>query len=343
MKKNIILITAGLVLAAGLFIGGRSLYYEYYPLPIKPSADWEPYVSQLNAQREAYPFEVDGVNLEAELFIPHNGEELKSAVVFSPGSGDSLYQNYAPGFIETYVLDLFLARDMAVLLVNKRGMGESEGLYTASSIKGRGDDLNAIVADLQSHPGIDPDNIGLIGHSEGGWVAAYAAAQNPEVAFFISLAGPTTTRREQASDMYTFEAICSGLEGEEYDEYLEKRNRMTDLGVRIGKLTNFGLLGFDYRSMSFDPRDSLIQVQNPGLYIFGENDILVPPDVNIERLEGIFGGGVPDRLTVVTAADATHIYRVVDEPCDSFTDPTEYELSSEVAEILNDWLEDLGY
>lgn len=343
MRKRNILIVVGLILAALLFYGGRSVYYEYYPIEVYPSESWEPFVSSLDAQREAFFIEVDGINLEAELFIPNGGADQKLTVIFSPGSGDTIYQNYGFGLVETYVLDVFLARDMSVLLINKRGMGQSEGLYTESSITGRAEDLLAVVEEIQKHMRIDADQIGLVGHSEGGWVVAIAAAQNPEIAFFISLAGPTITKMEQAIDMYSYEAICSGLEGDEYDQYVEKRVKSTELGLKIGKLTNFGLLGFDYRAMGFDPKDSLQQVEIPGLYIYGENDILVLLDNNLERLDEIFEGGLPDNLTVTMADDATHNYRMVNEPCDSWNDPSQYEQSTQVIDILNNWLAEQGY
>lgn len=118
---------------------------------------------------------------------------------------------------------------------------------------------------------------------------------------------------------------------------------MTELGIKIGKLTNFGLLGFDFRAMSFDPKASLQQVESPGLYIYGENDILVVPDNNLKRLDEIFESGLPDNLTVTVAEGATHQYRLVDEPCDSWNDPTQYEQSTEVIDILNNWLTEIGY
>ena len=343
MKKRNILIVVGLVLTALLFFGGRSIYYEYYPIEVYPSQSWEPFVSSLDAQKEALFIGVDGINLEAELFIPNGGAEQKPVVIFSPGSGDTIYQNYGFELVETYVLDVFLEKDMSVLLINKRGMGQSEGLYTDSSIEGRAEDLLMVVEEIQSHPRIDGDQIGLVGHSEGGWVVAYSAAQNPEIAFFISLAGPTITKMEQAIDMYSYEAICSGLEGDEYDQYVEKRLNMTELGIKIGKLTNFGLLGFDFRAMSFDPKASLQQVESPGLYIYGENDILVLPDNNLERLDEIFESGLPDNLTFTVAEDATHQYRLVNDPCDSWNDPIQYEQSTQVVDILNNWLTEQGY
>ena len=343
MRKRNVLLVLGVVLAALLFYGGRSVYYEYYPVEVYPSESWEPFVSSLDAQREAFFIEVDGFNLEAELFIPNGGAEQKPAVIFSPGSGDSLYQNYGFGLIETYVLDVFLARDMSVLLINKRGMGQSEGVYTSSSVTGRAEELLAVVKKVQNHPRIDANNLGLVGHSEGGWIVSYAGAQNPEIAFFISLAGPTITKMEQAIDVYSYEAICSGLEGEDYVKYVEKRVNMTELGNKIGKITNFGLLGFDYRSQGFDPRNYLQEVEIPGLYIYGENDLLVLPDTNLERLDEIFEDGLPENLTVTVAEGATHQYRLVDDPCDSWNNPTQFEQSTEVIDILNDWLTEIGY
>jgi hypothetical protein len=219
----------------------------------------------------------------------------------------------------------------------------SEGLYTSRSIEGRAEDIIASVETIQSHPRIDANKIGLVGHSEGGWVVTYAAAQRPDIPFFINLAGPSITRMEQAMDMYTFEGICSGLESEELNEYLDKRIKTTELGNKIGRVTNFGSLGFDYRTMGFDPRTSLQTVENPGLFIFGENDILVIPDRNISRMRDIFGGVLPKHLTLAVAKHATHVFRVVKTPCDSWNDPTQYELSTEVAAIMQDWLAEQGY
>ena len=64
MKKRTILIIIGLVLAVGLFYGGRSVYYEFYPVPKESSAEWEPFVRALDAKREAFFVENDGINIE---------------------------------------------------------------------------------------------------------------------------------------------------------------------------------------------------------------------------------------------------------------------------------------
>ena len=176
MKKQYAYILGGILLVAGLLYGAKLFRDEYLPVPVDPSPEWEPFVSTLDVQREYLFVDSDGIKLEAELFIPNGGREKKSAIVFAVGSGDLLYQNYSPGFVEKYILDLFLSRDMAVLLMNKRGMGLSDGDYTRNSIEGRAEDVYAAATQIMSHPQIDETRIGLVGHSQGGWVVTRAAA-----------------------------------------------------------------------------------------------------------------------------------------------------------------------
>ncbi len=341
MPKTIRTLIIMLAVTAGIYFAWKYVRDEHYPIPIQPSESWEPYVNSLDAQRETLFVEAsDGTKLEADLFIPNGGQEMKPAVVFTPGSGDSLYQRYSPGLVETYVIDLFLERDFAVMLVNKRGMGQSEGNYVKNSIEGRADDLYSAVRVAQNHPGIDPENVGVIGHSQGGWVVAQAASEHPDIAFFISLAGPTMTMRENAFDNQTFAAYCQGLEGKEFDEYIAKQQKNIDLSISIGEATGFGFFAFDARNMSYDPADALRKVQSPGLYAFAENDGLVTPAWNIERMEEIFDSDVPKHLTTVIIAKATHGYQIVDDRCDSWDGKP---LSDELVDVLNDWLTEIGY
>ncbi len=343
MKKRIILILVGLVVVVDGYFAYEYFRINHYPLPVPPSESWEPFVNSLAAEREAFFVERDGVKLEAEIFIPAGGEERKPAVVFTTGSGDSLYQNYAYGLVETYILDVFLSRDFAVALVNKRGMGQSEGNYVQNSIAGRAADVYAVVQDIKTRPQIDPDNIGLVGHSQGGWVVSLAAAEHPDIAFFISLAGPTMSMRENAGDNYYHFARCQGLENEELEASIEERMRMVDLSIRIGKLTDFGYFGFDARNMSYDPRDAFKTVQNPGLFIFGENDDQVTPAPNLDRMNEIFDNNVPDNFRSVVIEGATHAFRLADDPCDSWVNPDQQEQSEDLVEVLHAWLEDQGY
>ena len=338
-----IYIILGLLLAVGIFFAWKSIRDAYFPIPMKPRPEWEPYVNTLDAKQEALFINANGTQLEAALFIPEGGNNQKPAVVFSPGSGDSLFSNYAEGFIETFILEVFLPRDFAVLLVNKRGMGHSGGSYVKNSIEGRAEDLYASVQTLQAHPQIDPKHVGVIGHSQGGWVVMHVVGEHPDVAFFISLAGPVTTIYEQTVSRHGIYASCIGLSGDEYEDYINKQIRKIELGMKIGEITNFGLLGFDYRTMHYSPKDVLLQISNPGLYVFGTNDILVTPSVNYERLEEIFDGEVPSNLKTVEIAGATHSFRLIEDICDFSGSPEDQEQASQLVEELNNWLAVQGY
>ena len=344
MKRRIIVIGSLLIAGVLLFLAVRAIRYEHYPAHVDPSPEWEPYISSLDIQRESFFVDSNGVQLEAELFIPNGGSERKGAVVFSPGSGDSLYQNYSSyGLIETYVLGVFLPRDMAVLLVNKRGMGQSEGSWVKNDFQGRANDLYAAVQAIQTHPSIDSTNIGLIGHSQGGWIVGLTAAQHEDISFFISLAGPTTTVERNAEDNKYHYFSCQGYEGAALDEKVAKEMRLTQLGVQLGKLTDFGMFGLDARIFPYDPADALRTVESPGLLVYAENDDQVTPALSLDRLNELFDGNVPDNLTTVVIDDATHAFRLVSDPCESWVDVQSQPQSTELTMVLNNWLTEQGY
>lgn len=343
MKKRIILIVAGLLLVVGGYFAYNYFRINHYPLPVPPSESWEPFVNSLDAERETFFVDREGIKLEAEIFIPAGGQERKPVVVFTSGSGDNNFRNYSYGLVETYVLDLFLSRDFSVVLINKRGMGQSEGNYVKNSIAGRAADVYAVAQDIKDRPQIDPENIGLIGHSQGGWVVMQAAADHPDIAFFISLAGPTTTMKENAADNRYHYGRCQGLENEELDAYIEKQLRLVDLSMRIGRLTDFGFFGFDARNMDYDPRDALRTVQNPGLLVYAENDDQVTPQVSLDRLQEIFDNQVPGNLHPVVIDNVSHAFLLVNDPCESWIDPDQQEQSEQLADVLRAWLDELGY
>lgn len=344
MDKRIRTLIITLVVIASAYFAWKYVRDEHHPIPIQPSETWEPFVNSLDAQHETIFVEAeDGTMLEADLFIPNGGKEKKPAVVFTPGSGDSLYQNYAPGLIETYILDLFLERDIAVLLVNKRGMGQSEGNYVKNSIEGRASDLYAAVKMLQTYPQIDAENVGVAGHSQGGWVVTQAAAEHPDIAFFISLAGPTTTILENSSDNAYHSGRCQGKKGKKLDEYIAKRLKIVKQSISIGEMTNFGMFGFDARNMGYDPREAIQTVQNPGLFVYAENDDQVTPSLSIDRLNEIFNNDVPEYLNTVVIDKASHAFLLVNDPCESRVNVEEKMQSEQLSDVLNNWLTEIGY
>ena len=93
---------------------------------------------------------------------------------------------------------IFAASGIAALSFDKRGVGESEGVYreTPDFDQAAGDGL-AAVRYLKSRPDIDSTRIGVWGVSQGGWIALLMAASSTEVAFAINVSGPGVSPFEQ--------------------------------------------------------------------------------------------------------------------------------------------------
>ena len=349
-KKTIglILKRIGMTLAAILVIAIAILAYrfdqpgEVPAVLIQVSGDWEASVTSPDIQRELFFIQSGNVKLEADLLIPVGGKEKKGAVIFSPGSGPINHSAYY-GITQKYVQDIFLPRDMAVLYVNKRGIGESQGNWKHQDFQGRADDLYAAVQFLKGHNSIDPDHIGLIGHSQGGYIAPITASQHQDVAFFISLVGPTTVVWEQMEDTYKNGFRCQGYEGVELKKKVESAMKWDRLGANLGKVLPLGELDLQAGIFNYDPRQALKNARIPGLLVFAENDPLVPADQNMARFKEIFDGNPPENLKTVTISGAYHHLRLTDLCVDSAEALYSNPFSEELVQVLQDWLTIQGY
>ena len=341
-KTRKLIISAALLFAVVTL--GAFAYRAEQPYPKEANPDWIRSVSGTEVVRESVMFESGSLSLEGDLILPAGGAVVKPAVVFVAGSGDSLYQNYSPGVVETYVQDVFLPRDIAVFYYNKRGMGQSEGSWLNSDFQGRADDTYAAVEFLRSHPAIDPVRIGVIGHSQGGWIANLTAAQHDEIAFFISLAGPTTSVEDNMRDNYRGFLMCeNGLRGEELGQRIERQLRLTRLGAAIGRVFPIGIIGFDTHIIDNDPAEAIKSVSAPGLFVYGEHDTIVFAGRNKGRFYEIFEGNPPEHLQIAVIPQATHIFRVTPDLCTSREDSLEMPLSEDLVQVLESWLSGLGY
>jgi hypothetical protein len=118
---------------------------------------------------------------------------------------------------------------------------------------------------------------------------------------------------------------------------------MPRLGYNLGRLTRFGSLYHDYLIFDYDPADALRTVQSPGLFVYAENDDQVTAQLSLDRLDELFDGRLPDHLTTVVIDNASHVFRLVDDPCDSWVNVPDLPRSEEPIVVLNDWLAAQGY
>jgi hypothetical protein len=113
------------------------------------------------------------------------------AVVLITGSGlqdrDETIFNHKPFFV---LADALTRAGYAVLRMDDRGFGGSEGDPSKATTEDFAEDIYAGVRALQAQSGIDTKRIGLIGHSEGGMIAQILAAKYPkDIAYIVSMAG----------------------------------------------------------------------------------------------------------------------------------------------------------
>ena len=97
MRTVVKLALMGLALAGVFFV-----WKAEQPIPIAPSADWQASINSPDLRAETFFVPVEGAEIEAMILLPNAATEPRGAVVFTGGSGDGLFQNYAPGFLQFY-------------------------------------------------------------------------------------------------------------------------------------------------------------------------------------------------------------------------------------------------
>ena len=154
--------------------------------PQEQAAEPPPYVE------EEVTFGHDDVTLAGTLSLPEGDGPFPAVILFN-GSGQQNRDSelpFVPGYKPFRVIADHLARNgIAVLRYDDRGVGGSTGDLDNVTTADFADDGEAALDYLLSRTEIDPAQIGLLGHSEGGIIAPMLAARRPDVAFAISMAG----------------------------------------------------------------------------------------------------------------------------------------------------------
>ncbi|HTR97969.1 MAG TPA: alpha/beta fold hydrolase [Candidatus Acidoferrales bacterium] len=184
---------SGTMLRGDWLQGGRTL-----PLELA-RADSLPPLRRPQLPRKPYPYDEEdvrypggepGIELAGTLSHPRGAGPFPCALLIT-GSGpqdrDETIAGHKPFLV---IADRLTRAGMAVLRVDDRGVGGSSGPLEGSTTAALAGDVRAGVRYLRGRRDIDPRRIGLIGHSEGGLIAAMVAAGSDEVEFIVLLAGP---------------------------------------------------------------------------------------------------------------------------------------------------------
>jgi uncharacterized protein len=137
------------------------------------------------------------VSLAGSLTVPHSLRRLP-AVVLVHGSGPADRDVSVNGHKLFLVMSDALTRaGYVVLRYDKRGVAQSSGDGRAATTLDLADDAAAAIAYLRDRPEIDSRRIAIIGHSEGGSIAALLSGGPRPPAACVSISGLITPFTEQ--------------------------------------------------------------------------------------------------------------------------------------------------
>ncbi|MCC1484376.1 alpha/beta hydrolase family protein [Winogradskyella immobilis] len=132
----------------------------------------------------------NNIELAGTLTLPENVEQPPVVILIS-GDGGQDRDAAMFGHRPFLVLSDFLTRNgIGVLRVDDRGVGDSKGSQRGITLKEIATDVEAAFSFLQSRTDINDEQIGVLGHSDGGYVAQIVASRNDNIDFTILLGSP---------------------------------------------------------------------------------------------------------------------------------------------------------
>ena len=228
----------------------------------------------LPVHTEEISFISQGARLSGTLFIP---QVSHAAVVLVHGSGqESRMREFAA---------LLAASGCVVLTYDKRGVGDSEGVYAGPEVGTNNIDpanLHLLAQDARAAVNMLKQKLpslplGLLGFSQAGWIIPIAATDNPLVEFMVLFSGPTVTTLEQLR----FQFYTAGrTDFWEHHTEADAREHLQNDPDR-------------FQFVPTDPKVSLARLSIPGLWLVGGQDIQIPANLCIEQLQALKAQGKP--------------------------------------------------
>ena len=275
-------------------------------------------------KEETVSYKNGEIKFEGTLTIPAGKGPFPSVLLIT-GSGPEDRNEEIFGHKPFLLISDYLTRaGIAVLRVDDRGVGGSTGRDTHPTTADFAQDAMKGVEFLRGRPEIDPKRIGLIGHSEGGFIAPMLASQSDEIAFVVMLAGtgvPGDEIIERQTDLIyraggmkgdslktildnqraIHELLKSGADSAKVRELLYKQTvsampgtnggqgltpeQKTRVDAMVNQQVHVLTSPWFRYFLATDPRPFLRKVKVPVLALNGERDLQVDPKQNLPEVE----------------------------------------------------------
>lgn len=339
----------------------------------------EPIDFPYNRQTVRFPGGVDGVTLEGELTTPIGGK-AKQVVLLVSGSGGQDRNSELGADINHrpfLVLSDFLTRQgIAVLRYDDRGIAQSSGDFKAATTADFAQDAAAALRYLQSLKEFQKTKFGLVGHSEGGLIAAMVAAEGAKLDFIVSLAGPgipsdtllilqsTAIQEKMMAPPVVIERNLAPIRAAY--AYIKQHPDQSDTEMEAGlvdvfiqafeqypaalqraigdkeafarsQITALNTAWFRY-FLSIDPAPYWARVNVPVLAINGSKDLQVPAKVNLDAIAEQLGRNNNKNITLVELPDLNHLFQTADTGLPTEYGSLEETFSPTAMRILASWI-----
>jgi uncharacterized protein len=246
----------------------------------------------------------------------------------------------------------------AVLRFDKRGVAKSTGDFDAATTLDFASDAKAAVAYLPGRSDIIGAKVGLLGHSEGGTIAAMVGAQDPGLALIVMMAGFSVPGKvlvaEQTRKVGQSEAMAArtyDLNRQLYDAIAASKGQI-DAEARVRKILAaakpklgndqadlailFTKLPYMRFVLAFDPAPMLEDVQVPVLALYGSKDLVVPADLNIPVLRETSSHNKD--VTIKEMPGLNHLFQHARTGLPREFAEIQETLSPEVLAIISQWI-----
>jgi hypothetical protein len=260
---------AATLAAYGIAFERREVAPEAYPLEGRYTAPRGAPYTATDVQIAA----AEGHVLAGTLTRPRGGGRAAAVVMITGISKHERNEGNPPYGPFRDIADVLGRAGIAVLRVDDRGIGASTGDFDRATSFDEADDVRVELAWLRKQPGIDPRRVGLIGHSEGAFIALVVAAGDPSLAAIALLAG-SGVPGEQLNTWQTIQTI-------DHDPAVPPERRDAEIKRQLADRSDWTVR--DTAFVAADPADYARRVTVPALILQGGNDLHVPPR-SAERL-----------------------------------------------------------
>jgi dienelactone hydrolase len=334
----------------------RAAFLFFFVLPIaactqRGAAPAETTSEKQSTSEEAVKFANGAVSLAGTLVLP-GGPGRHPAIVLFHGSG--------PQARDLFTARWFASQGIAALAYDKRGVGESTGDFRSIPFMQLCDDGLAAIDYLKSRKDIDSKRIGVWGLSQGGWLGPLAASRSSDVAFVIAVSGPGVSPGEQMIVYYANELRAQGVSesdvgeastirrdiwsymsnGKGYEkvkgELEQARSKDWFSKAKVQQDDSFGTLPTPVelskqpahstqwfkQEAVYDPVPALRALRVSALFLFGDQDQLIPVKESVAIIRGVLAGDSHHDFTIREFPNDDHGMRLTTSEANGEIDPT---------------------